>query len=175
MGRQRVYSYNITWEATSKVLLNGGNGAFAFGPGYANTTQWSLPACKTKGSLTVQNKLLNIDPGKSFTWYDHQKGAGAPQNWTWFELHFPGSSIKASIRVYDLPQLSSTTYQFATVRVGKESQYIVASSLTPNLDDTWTSPKTNVTYPLSWRLDFENVDSLLAKSVRPDQEIYGSK
>ncbi|KAM6506970.1 hypothetical protein FALCPG4_018782 [Fusarium falciforme] len=174
-GNTENYSYNISWEATSKVLLNGGGGAFAFGPGYTNTTQWSLPACKTNGTLTVRDRVLNIDPARSFTWYDHQKGAGAPQNWTWFELHFPDSSIKASIWVYHLPQLSSTSYSFATVRVGEESQYVVAVDLTPDMSGAWTSPNTNVTYPLSWRLDFENGDYLLAKSVRPDQEIYGPK
>ncbi|KAH6984385.1 hypothetical protein BKA56DRAFT_315064 [Ilyonectria sp. MPI-CAGE-AT-0026] len=169
------YTFNFTLEASSKVILNAGGGAFTFGQGYSNTTQWSLPSCKTRGTITVGDKAIKVNPSKSFTWYDHQKGGGAPQNWTWFELHFPGSSVKASIWVYNLPQLSATTYQFATVRIGEESQYIVALEMMANMDNTWTSPKTNITYPLSWTLKFENGDRLVVKSVLPDQEIYGSK
>lgn len=173
-GSPESYSYNFSWEATSKVLLNGGGGAFTFGPGYANSTEWALPACKTAGTLTLDNTVLIVDPANSFTWYDHQKGAGAPRNWTWFELHFSSSSIKASIWAYDLGD-PSTRYRFGTFRVGKDSQYLLAFDLTPNMSDIWTSPNSNITYPLSWRLDFENGDHLLVKSVRPDQEIYGPR
>lgn len=88
---------------------------------------------------------------------------------------FPGRQLKASIWVYDLPQLSTTTYQFATVRVGEEFQYIVTLEMTAGIHNTRTSPKTNITYPLSWTLKFGNGDHLVVKSVLPDQEIYGSK
>jgi hypothetical protein len=57
--------------AIEKMLLNGGGGAFTFGPGYANSMEWALPACKTIGILTLDNIGLNVDPANYFTWYDH--------------------------------------------------------------------------------------------------------
>jgi hypothetical protein len=175
-GATDKYSYNITWEgSTSKVLLNGGNGAFTFAPGFVNSTEWSIPAARTSGTFTLEGQEHHIDSKKSLTWYDHQKGMGAPQSWTWFQLHFPGSSIKASVWAYDLPSSSPDTIRFATVRVGEESQYILPFDMKTKAHDTWVSPRSNITYPLSWRLDFENGDHLNIKSARADQEIYGPR
>lgn len=37
------------------------------------------------------------------------------------------------------------------------------------------SPRSNLTYPLSWRLDFNTRYYLNIKSARADQEIYGPR
>ncbi|KXH65226.1 hypothetical protein CNYM01_13631 [Colletotrichum nymphaeae SA-01] len=174
-GSTPDYAYNLTWQSTSKVILNGGNGAFTFGPGFANSTEWSVPAGKTSGTLTIgdSNETLEIDSTKSMIWYDHQKGAGAPQKWTWFQLHFPNSSTKASIWSYDFGAPSHQLYQFATVRVGEESQYVLPFDMETRGCGGWASPKSNITYPQHWKLNFENGDMLDIKSIKEDQEIYG--
>lgn len=169
----RDYAFNLTWESTSKALMNGGNAAFTFGPGFANSTEWSIPAGTVSGAFTVANTTHIIDSERSMTWYDHQKGAGAPQNWTWFQLHFPDSSIKASIWAYDFGSPDSSKYRFATVRVGEESQYIIPFDMKAGACGSWTSPKSNITYPQTWTLEFENGDVLEIQSLREDQEIYG--
>ncbi|CAM1501220.1 Fc.00g103820.m01.CDS01 [Cosmosporella sp. VM-42] len=38
-GASPEYSFDLTLEATYRVLLNGGTGAFTFGPEYSNTTE----------------------------------------------------------------------------------------------------------------------------------------
>ncbi|KAI8224350.1 Secreted hydrolase-like protein [Colletotrichum sp. SAR 10_86] len=170
------YAFNLTWESTSKVLLNGGNAAFTFGPGFANSTEWSIPAATVSGSLSLGNTSHTVNPAASMTWYDHQKGAGAPQNWTWFQLHFPGSSTKASIWAYDFGSPSFDTYRFSTVRVGEEAQYVIPFDMEAGgACSSWTSAKSNITYPQSWTLNFENGDVLEIQSMRGDQEIYGSR
>jgi hypothetical protein len=168
------HSFNISWESTAKVLLNGGSGVIGFGPGRANATEWSIPAGKTKGSLTLDEKTVEIDTKNSFTWYDRQLSYGSPRNWTWFELTFPGTEIKASIWAQDLSPAVDVTYTFATVRIG-ESQLVLAYDLIPDMSNTWTSPNSGLVYPLSWKLKFENGDYLTVKSVRADQEMYGWK
>ncbi|KAK6213280.1 hypothetical protein QIS74_09282 [Colletotrichum tabaci] len=175
-GSTSEYAYNLTWESTSKVILNGGGAAFTFGPGFANSTEWSIPASTTSGTVTLGEETHTVDPSRSMLWYDHQKGAGAPQKWTWFQLHFPDSSTKASIWAYDFGSPSFETYQFATVRVGEESQYVLPFDMEAGGGcGSWTSPRSNITYPQSWRLSFENGDVLDIESVRKDQEIYGAK
>ncbi|KAH7124338.1 hypothetical protein EDB81DRAFT_912533 [Dactylonectria macrodidyma] len=166
------YSFNISWEATSKVLLNGGAGSIAFGTGPSNATEWGIPAAKTTGSLTLDGKSVEIDTKNSFTWYDRQISYGAPRNWTWFQLNFPGTEIKASVWAYDLGLPDNTTYHFATIRKG-ESQYVLAYDLIPDMSSVWVSPNSGLVYPLSWKLEFENGDHLVVKSIRPDQEMYG--
>ncbi|KAJ4073186.1 hypothetical protein NW761_014397 [Fusarium oxysporum] len=173
-GTTEHYSYELAFTAKSKVLLNGGNGVITFGPEFGNSTEWAVPALRTTGSVTLNGTTYDIDPARSLTWYDRQAGFTAPSNWTWFQLHFLGSNIKASIWAFDLEAPASpTTNRFATVRVGEESQYVLAYDLKANWKNTWTSKKTNVTYPQSWRLEFESGDALNIQSVRRDQEIYG--
>ncbi|KAF7557096.1 hypothetical protein G7Z17_g928 [Cylindrodendrum hubeiense] len=166
------FSFNISWAATSKPVLNGGSGVIAFGPGPANATEWAIPAGKTTGNLKLDGKEVTIDTKNSFTWYDRQMSFGGPRNWTWFEVNFPGSEVKASIWAYDLGLPDNTTYQFATIRLG-DSQLVLAYELVPDMSNTWVSPNTHLVYPLSWKLKFDNGDYLTIKSVRPDQEMYG--
>ncbi|KAF7549709.1 hypothetical protein G7Z17_g6200 [Cylindrodendrum hubeiense] len=165
------YSINLSWEATSKVMLNGGGGIIGFGDRPANATHWGIPSAKTEGSLTIGDEVVEIEPKSTFTWYDRQISWGVPKNWTWFQVNFPGTAIKASIWAFETETQSK---QFATIRVD-ESIHILAYTLTPDMTKTWTSPNTNVTYPLSWRLEFDNGDYLKVNSVRPDQEMYGSR
>lgn len=167
------YSFNISWASTSKALLNGGGGVIGFGPDSSNATEWAIPAGKTEGSLTLDGNTVEIDTKRSFTWYDRQISHGTPRNWTWFELSFPGTDIKASMWAQAIdPALEA--YTFATVRVG-ESQLVLAYDLVPDYDNTWTSPNSGLTYALSWKLKFENGDYLRIESVKKDQEMYGYK
>ncbi|KAF9871090.1 secreted hydrolase-like protein [Colletotrichum karsti] len=166
------FSIDLEWNLTSRVMLNGGTGIIPFGNVPVNATEWGVPAGRTTGTITVNNKTIAVNPCSSFTWYDRQLSHGAPKNWTWFEINFPGSDVKASVWAYDLIGDEST--RFATVRSGN-SYHVVAYDLEPDYTKTWTSPKSNITYPLSWNLNFENGDHLLIESIRPDQEMYGDK
>lgn len=93
-GEYDTYAFNLTFDASSPVILNGGVGRFRWGTG--TTTQWSLPSCRTQGSFTINGTTLEIDPARSLTWYDRQHGVGGPNNFTWFGLNFPGG-IRASV------------------------------------------------------------------------------
>ncbi|ETS81913.1 hypothetical protein PFICI_06915 [Pestalotiopsis fici W106-1] len=108
---------------------------------------------RTSGSLTIGERVLTVAPEQSFGWYDRQAGFGAPANWTWFQLHFLGSLIKASIWACDL--------------------FVLDYNLKADWENTWTSYKTNITYSQSWQLVFENGDRLEVESLRPYQETYG--
>lgn len=162
------YFIDVSWETTSKVMLNGG-GIIGFGTRPANATHWGIPSNKTEGSLTIGDEVVKVDPKNSFTWYDRQLSYGTPKNWTWFQVNFPGTAIKASIWAFD-----TTSKQFATIQVD-ESIHVLAFTLTPDMTNTWTSPNTNLVYPLAWRLNFDNGDYVNVKSVRADQEMYGSR
>ncbi|CAI0649077.1 unnamed protein product [Colletotrichum noveboracense] len=76
------------------------------------------------------------------------------------------------IWAWDLIDDEST--RFATIRVGN-GYHVLAYELSPDYSNTWVSPNSKLTYPLSWKLTFENGDHLIVNSVRPDQELYGEK
>ncbi|KAH8687046.1 hypothetical protein BGZ61DRAFT_354887 [Ilyonectria robusta] len=165
------YSFSLDVEAkTSKVLLNGGNGVIAWGPGRVTCSHWSIPAARTSGTLTLgEKKPLTIDPSKSFTWYDHQIIQGAPSNFTWFEFHFPDPNIRVSVWAYDWT--ASDSWRYATVRVGEETTLVLPLVLSVDWDNAWVSPWSGKKFPQSWTLKFDNGDYLQVKSVKEDQEV----
>ncbi|UQC84518.1 uncharacterized protein CLUP02_10015 [Colletotrichum lupini] len=142
-GKYDTYAFNLTFDASSPVMLNGG------------------------GSFTINGTTLEVDPTKSLTWYDRQHGAGGPNNFTWFGLNFP-SGIRASIWYSDTAE-PSQQLRFATIRA-EDGLHIVRFKMVPGNATTWTSPVTNTTYAQDWKLFFDNGDSLSIKSIRQDQE-----
>ncbi|KAH7127278.1 hypothetical protein EDB81DRAFT_846199 [Dactylonectria macrodidyma] len=168
------HAIDIRWNATSKILMNGGGGVIAeFGPGY-NATQWSVPASRTEGTIIVDGKTIAVDPENSFTWYDRQISHGVPRNWTWFNVMFPGSDVKASVWAYDFLQDEEKNYRFATVRE-KNSIQVLSYTLDADWTNTWTSPSSGIVYPLRWTLKFDNGDYLDIASVLEEQEMYGDR
>ncbi|KAH8656333.1 hypothetical protein BGZ61DRAFT_510826 [Ilyonectria robusta] len=166
------FSFDLTWEATSKIVFNGGSGIIPFGPKPRNATEWGVPAAKTTGTLTLDGKTVAVDTKNSFSWYDRQLSYGSPQNWTWFQLNFPGTDIKASVWAYDSTEPSKDTANFVTIR-RDTGNTVMGYTLTPDASNVWTSPKSGIVYPLAWKLNFENGDHLVVKSIRDDQEMYG--
>ncbi|TDZ53224.1 Kievitone hydratase [Colletotrichum trifolii] len=150
----KSFSFDLEWTLSSRVMLNGGSGIIPFGAVPVNATEWGVPAGRTEGTITIDNKTIAVDPENSFTWYDRQISHGAPKNWTWFELNFPGSAIKASVWAWNLP--GDETARFATVR---------------DLD------LAQLQHHLPARVEHhvENGDHLSIASIRDDQEMYGSK
>jgi len=164
------YTYNLTWEATSETILNWGGNNWTIGTGV--TVEWGLPACKTQGEFSIGDGApLRVDPARSFTWYDRQQVTGVPRNWTWFELHFPGSHTKASIWAID--DFDASEERFATFRTSSGTR-LVPWTLITDPQSIWVSPKSNVTYYTRWTADFGNGNRLDITSVKTDQEIFGS-
>lgn len=167
------YSFELNVHARkSKVLLNGGNGAVAWGPGYKQSTHWSIPAAQTSGTLDIGEggEPLTLVPSESLTWYDHQNIEGAPSNFTWFTVHFPTTEIQVSIWAYEWPE-SGDIWRYATVRLGEETTMVLPFTLEADWSDVWVSPESNTTFPQSWSLKFDNGDFLNLRAAKAEQEI----
>ncbi|PWY82134.1 hypothetical protein BO70DRAFT_352750 [Aspergillus heteromorphus CBS 117.55] len=177
-------TFNVTFEATTPALINGGTGSFTYGDG--PTHEWALPGCRTTGSLVldgggggdsggVGRETVTIIPERSVTWYDRQWGRGMPGsgNWTWFGLHFhfggegegegegdasataPATATKASIWVVDNAEPWRRD-RFATVRVGGRGgrTEVLAVECVANMERVWRSKRTGVVYPLEWDVEW---------------------
>ncbi|TVY70059.1 Kievitone hydratase [Fusarium oxysporum f. sp. cubense] len=160
--------FDLTFESTSPVLLNGGLGVFK--AGNSTVYEWSMPAGKTRGWLNVNGTKVIVDTAQSLTWYDRQWG-GAPPNWSWFELHLEnvnGTDIPLSIWVWDEEHGQRGV---ATVRDGGVQNVIPVASLETS-GRTFSSKASGATYPLDWSLHLADGTELSISSVRDDQELY---
>ncbi|KAF4336788.1 hydroxyneurosporene synthase [Fusarium beomiforme] len=164
-------TFDITFELSAPVLLNGGLGDFT-ADNSDLVREWSMPAGKTTGSLSIGGKKVSIDSDKSFTWYDRQWD-GAPSSWTWFELHVLQESQPAftpmSVWVYSFR--GNITGSFATVRSQHGTQQVVPVTKFEPSSRVYKSTATNTTYPLDWTLGLADGSEIFLSSVRGDQEI----
>lgn len=167
--------FDLTFETSSPVLLNGGTGSFEAtgGTGY----EWSMPAGKTTGSLTLNGTTVTIDPLHSKTWYDREWG-NIPESWYWFEIHIEPTAAYpngAVLSVWNWKDDISGNKNFATVRddttTGTQS-VVPVTNFTLNTGSVWTSDHTGS----KWAQDFELVlgdgTSLHISSIRDDQELW---
>ncbi|RDW93476.1 uncharacterized protein DSM5745_00798 [Aspergillus mulundensis] len=166
--------FNLSWTSSSLILANGGTGAFLFGP--VTSHEWGIPSSKTQGTIKINGKTVTVDPAKSSTWYDRQwEGAGGAitGNWTWFQLHVPGSEYKFSIWAVDNPATGQAS-RFATVRDGDGAQLVLPVVWEPDYARRYVSASSGRVYPLDWKLRIGELAGFRVKSVRADQEIVGS-
>lgn len=177
------YAFDLSFAATSPALHNLGAGTFNFGSG--NNSQWSLPACRTYGTLTVSSDdgeevQLTVDSDRSLTWYDRQWGyVGAPPAFTWMGLRFPDApDISVSVWAIDYhdddeeEEEEAQQWRFATVQTPQQGNLILDVAVRPDEGSSvWTSPATGKAYAARWGLEFQNGDVVNVTAVRPDQEL----
>ncbi|KAL4777844.1 hypothetical protein BDW60DRAFT_221425 [Aspergillus nidulans var. acristatus] len=184
------FEFDLTFELSSPVILNGGSGTFTWGP-YL-TYEWSLVGGITTGNFVVNDTRLTIDPVRSLTWYDRQVvfasgldpgGSAASQNWTWFQLHYDRPEhrnnkknsqfrpSKISVWIWDYD--TEPRVQFATVhgseQIAGQQQVLPVTEFTPS-GRTWTSPGCGGTYPLDWTIALPDGTRLYIEAIRDDQE-----
>lgn len=165
--------FDLTFETSSPVLLNGGTGGFEClnGTGW----EWSMPAGKTTGSLTLDGTTVTVDSAHSKTWYDREWG-NVPQSWYWFEVHieplvaYPNGAV---LSIWNWKDNVSGNKNFATVRDGTGTQSVVpVKSFTPNKDSAWTSNVTGGIFVQEFELSLTDGTCLSITSIRNDQEMY---
>lgn len=165
--------FDLSFELSSPVLLNGGLGFFQGADSVAY--EWSMPAGKTAGWLSLDGYKVTVDAQKSLTWYDRQWG-GAPGTWTWFELHIvseTGDKPDTPLSVWSY-NTTSGPGGFATTRETTGAQNVLpVTSLQPS-DRNYTSQESGVVYPLDWVLQLGDRTTFHISSVRPDQELHAA-
>lgn len=165
--------FDLTFDLSSPPILNAGDGTFQIqgGTGF----QWSMPAGKTTGWISINGTKVSVDSSRSLTWYDRQWGI-IPSDFSWFQVHIPGQACDGtedklySIWAWNDP--INGNKQFATHRTGERAQQIVVPvTEVVSSNRTFTSPATGITYPLDWTITIPGGPDLSLSSIRPDQEI----
>ncbi|KAB8221588.1 hypothetical protein BDV33DRAFT_190352 [Aspergillus novoparasiticus] len=164
--------FNLTFQLSAPVILDGGTGTFPFGNEI--TFEWSMPAGVTNGHFTVNRKFLTVDSSRSSTWYDRQfmwpivpMDGPAKSNWTWFQVHL--GQRKMSIWAWDT--FDGQRFQFVTVRKNPGIHQVLAVSEFKPLSRQWTSSCSKATYSLDWVVTLVDGNILELSSVRDGQEL----
>lgn len=189
------FSYNLTYNLTSPIILNGGAGSFLWSELRFSTAsisrvqtdillatpttvnEWSMPAGTTSGTITKNGTEIAVDTERSFTWYDRQWQAGPSTVWTWFQLHIQTDGeeeySRLSIWFYPSGWVGGPEKGFATIQKQPGVQ-IVSPATKVDGDRQWTSSVSNVTYALDWALEMQDGTSLEVRNIREDQELADS-
>ncbi|RFU79580.1 short-chain dehydrogenase [Trichoderma arundinaceum] len=168
--------YDLTFDLSSPPLLNAGTGTFRVAG--RSGFQWSMPAGKTRGWLSVNGTKVDIDTDRSLTWYDRQWGA-LPNNFTWWQVHIPGQRSDGTeddlYSIWAWHDVVNGDKAFATRRTGEQAeQSVVPVDWKVSSNRTFTSAATGIVYPLDWTIAVPGGPELELSSIRPDQEMQGA-
>lgn len=168
--------FDLTFDMSSPPILNAGTGTFHVGGGTG--FQWSMPAGKTTGWISVNGTKVYVDPSRSLTWYDRQWGV-IPESFSWFQVHIPGHASDGSedelYSIWTWTEPINGSKKFATRRTGEQAeQSVVPVTEKISSNRTFTSPATKNTYPLDWIINIAGGPELRLSSIRPDQEIQSA-
>ncbi|KAF9892809.1 hypothetical protein FE257_000398, partial [Aspergillus nanangensis] len=164
-------TFNLTYHATSKPLINGGTGVVMFGG--SEMGEWALPACKTEGFLVVNGEQVTVDPAHSLTWYDRGLGTGGFTNWTWYGLLMPQTGDMISLWAGDTQEVE-TSQRFASIRSASGGQTVCGATFTPDFSHVWPGAA-GKSFPLAWTVQIPCVDAdFKVEAVTENQLNLGS-
>ncbi|PQE32228.1 Secreted hydrolase protein [Rutstroemia sp. NJR-2017a WRK4] len=162
--------FDLSFELSAPVLLNGGLGSFQSVSSAVN--EWSMPAGKTTGWLSLNDTKVTVNAQMSLTWYDRQWN-GAPPSWTWFALLIESGKAGEDVTPMSIWSYNTTSGLggLATIREAAGVQKVLPVASVQPSNRSYTSEASGVVYPLDWVLELNDGTILHVSSVRPDQEL----
>ncbi len=173
-GEDGPVAIDLTLRETRAPVLHGIDGLHQKGPEAGNASYYySLVGLETTGTVTSAGRSVEVT-GRS--WMDHEFGTSAltagAVGWDWFSVQFDNDAILMlyEIRLADggvNPNIKGTLiWPDGVQQMVSENDF----ELTPT--GTWTSPRTNITYPSGWALVFPDLDiDLTITPLLADQEM----
>lgn len=166
-GEVDDYAIDLNLDSVKAPVLQHGDGyhEYDFG-GY--TYYYSRERIDTTGTLTIDGKAHVVE---GTSWFDHQWGqleAAIDVGWDWFAIQLDDNReiMVFTINVDSQTALlggSLTSSDCRTTEISIEDLEITPLG-------TWTSPHTDKTYPMGWRIRVDDMDLTLTPVVE-DQEL----
>lgn len=162
---------DVALKSEKPAMLHGGAGLLPFaGAGW--TYYYTRPRLAVTGTLTVDGVEQQVTGD---AWFDHQWGDFDPTfgdgGWDWTSAQLEDGSELMAVVLYD--NAGTAQGGFASyVDPGGNETYLDAKEFSLRATGSWTSPRTNVTYPSGWHITVASLGLDLAYApVRPDQEL----
>ncbi len=149
----REFQFDLTFAATQPPLLHGNNGLSRKGPRPASASYYySLPHLKVQGTLTRDGKAESVS---GTAWLDHEWSSsymdeeGVGWDWIGINLADGGALMAFHMRNKQGRKLwAGGSYRAAdgAIRIFEPAEVDFAPLR------LWRSPRTDVTYPIAWRI-----------------------
>lgn len=165
---------DLVLRETRPPVLHGDRGLHQKGPEPGNASYYySLVGLETTGTVTSAGRVFNVSGA---SWMDHEFGTSAlttgAVGWDWFSVQFDNGAI---LMVYEIrmadgsvnPDVKGTLiWPDGTQQGVTEHDFVLTST------GSWTSPRTGITYPSGWTLQFpELAIDLTIQPLIADQEM----
>jgi predicted secreted hydrolase len=158
---------DLSVRTTRPPLLEGGKGLERISDGYSY--YYSLTNLATTGTLTLHGQKMTVT---GLSWMDHQWGRwnwlGQP-GWDWMAIQLTNGTSLSLVNFTSGPRRSAKS---ATIGFSSGSQIFTRNAAMTPLAQTWTSPRTHITYPLAWKVQVPAIglDAVVTTTV-PNQEM----
>ena len=160
---------DLNFVSTKPPLLEGGAGYVDLGP--RSSYYYSLTNLQTKGQIRAGGAWIDV-AGKS--WMDHQWADAnyAKVHWDWFSIQLEGdtemiccaySETEMRLNYADVSYPDGTQEHFENVEIIPGER-------------KWKSPKSQATYPLSWRVKVpsKGIDLELETRLENQEMLFGA-
>jgi predicted secreted hydrolase len=156
-------------------VLQGDQGLSQKGPEVGNASYYySLVQIATTGVITFNHQAI---PVSGLTWMDHEYSTSAlgkeAVGWDWFSVQLEdGAALMfAQVRTRD----GATADEFVGSLIEANGEQRPLARSLPSVLGQWTSPRTGITYPSGWQVDFPAEEmTLTIQPLIQDQEMKGS-
>jgi predicted secreted hydrolase len=162
-------SLDLTLESAGNILYNAGSGLFPLLG--MEVHQYSVPAMKTNGTLTVRGKTYDIRDGD--TWFDRQwqhMNEPVQGRWTWMDLNLDNGE---RVSLWGAVNRAGEEHSWATILHPDGSLVVVGvEPLSQGESRLWTSERSGWKYPTQWVVRIPEYDAVLDVTPSPmEQEV----
>ena len=152
-------------------MLHGGDGIIPMGTG-GESYYYSRTRLSARGIVTSGDDSREVT-GEA--WMDHQWGdfGREPLGWDWFSIQLSDNTEVMAYLFRD-QETGEVTHRAGTyVLADGTSQVLDLQDVEVTSLDTWTSPTTDVTYPMGWLLRIASLElELKLEQVHIDSEYW---
>ena len=167
----RAFVLDIALRAQTPVLLQGDHGVSRKGPDPLDASYYySRPQLGVTGTLTLDARTLDVS---GIAWLDHEWSSRfLPQGavgWDWTGINFDDGSALMAFRIRDARGNALWAGGAWRSRDG-DTRVLTRDDIVFVAQREWRSPRTAITYPVSFRVRAANIDVAL-EPLLDDQEL----
>ncbi|HXT37818.1 MAG TPA: lipocalin-like domain-containing protein [Chloroflexota bacterium] len=160
-------SLDLRVTTTRPPLLEGGNGLERIGDGFSY--YYSLTNLITTGTLILHGHKLAVS---GLSWMDHQWGRWTwttQKGWDWMAIQLANGTSLSLVNFLSGPRSGA---KHATISFAQAPQLFTRDAVMTPLGRRWTSPRSHITYPTSWKIAVPAIGlkAVVTTSV-PNQEV----
>lgn len=171
-----AFELHLDFKPTQALLLQGLDGYSQKGPQPTQFSRYySEPQMSVQGHIQLQGQRFVLDARTEHrAWLDHEWSdelmAPEAQGWDWMGLNFLDGSALMAFRMRN--RAGDAMWDASTFRDAQGKQTVTAPGQVQLIPGKrWKSPKTQVEYPVEWKLVLPPGQALVVKAVIEAQEL----